>query len=143
MYHTAKFDRMHLELMDDQQITAGVNSNVDDTVLSVMEASPWSFTLLVDGAPIMSYGVMEYWPGRGEAWAFIDRNAGPHMVAIHRKAKELLIAADLERVEANVICDFDAAHRWCKLLGFKLEAECRRKFFPTGEDAALYARVRE
>lgn len=98
------------------------------------------WTAVHDGAPVACFGVVLMWEGRGYCWALLDRDAGPHMLALTRAIRSLIAAAGLRRIEMAVDASFEAGRRWAGLLGF--EPEClARGYFPDGRDAWLYARV--
>jgi len=102
-----------------------------------------AFTGMVEGRPVACGGVVEVWRGRYIAWFYAGSDAKQHWKHIHRAVKKFLADLDADRVEADIDCDFAGAHRWIQSLGFRMEVERRRKFFPDGRDAALYARVKE
>lgn len=101
-----------------------------------------SYSIVVDGIVMACVGIVEYWSNRGEAWAVIDRYAGPKMLSIVREMKLLFSIVDCDRIEAAVIHNFKQGHRLVKLLGFELEASIMRKYGVTGFDYSLYARVK-
>lgn len=101
-----------------------------------------AYTAVHDGVPIACFGYVLLWPGRGYAWALLDEESGPHMLALTRAIRSLLHAEQLPRVEMAVAADFAAGCRWAELLGFERESDRpARKYFPNGCDAWLYARV--
>jgi len=89
-------------------------------------------------------GIIPFWNGRGECWAFFGDNVKRHMVQIHKA-----VARGFEyeltrytRIEAVVELDHKPGHRWMKSLGFRLEAPVMQKYWPDGSDNSLYAKVR-
>lgn len=102
----------------------------------------YAFTALVDGKPIAVAGVTELWANRALMWSFLGKDAGPHLLAIHKATLRAIKALPYRRLEADTPCDFVEGHRWLKMLGFKLEAERMEAYLPNGGDSSLYARVR-
>lgn len=103
---------------------------------------PNSCTAWVDGEPMWCFGWFEVCPTRAVVWTFMSANAGPHFTAIHREAKARIEALPHRRVETTVDWDFDAGHRWVRMLGFDLEHPRLRAYRADGGDSALYARVK-
>lgn len=100
-----------------------------------------SYTALLDGKPVAMAGVIETWPGRALAWAYLSEMGPRQFVLVHRSVSRFLEACYTKRVEMTVDCDFPQAHRWAKMLGFKMEAERMVAYTPNGQDCALYARI--
>lgn len=135
------FRAEHLSLIQVQDAQRNVSHFMTHEHAKTLETA-LSFTYAANGVVFGVGGLVELWPGRAAMWAYLDRNAGRHFVAIHRAALALLEIADFRRVEADVDVDFAEGHRWLKLLGFTLEAPRMRAYLPTGTDSALYARVK-
>lgn len=93
------------------------------------------------GGVVALGGIFQMRPGCGHAWAWLAREWRGHARYITRLVQGGLDAAEFERVEAAVKCEFAAGHRWLVRLGFTCEAERMRRWAPDG-DYALYARVR-
>jgi hypothetical protein len=102
----------------------------------------FAFTAFYHGKILAVGGVVELWADRGLAWMMIDIDAGAHFVALHRAVKRMLDIVPYRRIEADTPCEFEPGHRWLKMLGFTLEAECMKAHRIDGGDSALYARVR-
>lgn len=100
-----------------------------------------AFTALDGDEVLVCAGVIELWPGRGAAWAFMAENLGARMVAIHRAVRRYFATLDFRRLEAEVATDFPQGHRWVRLLGFELETPRLRAYFPDGSDASMYVKV--
>lgn len=99
-----------------------------------------AITVTSDGAPVACAGMVPVWPGRAYAWALLDRDVGPHMLAVTRAIRSRLDRASFARIEMAAAVDFEAASRWARLLGFERES-LARKYLPDGRDAWIYVRV--
>lgn len=107
-----------------------------------LENTPHACSVFVDGDLIVCGGVTEYWAGRGEAWAIFHPEGRKYFATIQRVTREFFDRCPIRRVEASIACDFSVGKRWVESLGFKLECERLRSFFPDGGDATLYSRLR-
>ena len=88
-----------------------------------------------------SPSVIPIWTGRAMAWSFISDTGPQHFLKCHRAVKHFLDGCFVQRIEMTVDCDHKEAHRWAKMLGFKMEAERMKAYAPDGHDCALYSRV--
>lgn len=104
---------------------------------------PYSFTAIGENGRLIGCGgIFEYWPNRGEVWAMLDASCKRDFIEIDRAVRRMLDVAPYRRLEAIVDVGFEQGHRWCKLLGFELEAPLMRHYHPGhGGDVSLYARV--
>jgi hypothetical protein len=107
--------------------------------LCFMEANP-SWTLEHDGQPIASGGYFPMWTGRYWAWALLNGLTRKHMTPITRYARQVLGTCPGGRLEISVRKDFQAGHRWARLLGFHIETPLLRQFGPDGADHVGYVR---
>lgn len=99
-----------------------------------------SFTV-TDGPDIIAViGLIRQWDGCERAYALLSDKAGPSMLSITRQVRAYLEKCTVRRVEAAVQRNFEAGHRWARLLGFQPEGWMRKYW--NDEDAMLYARVR-
>jgi hypothetical protein len=104
---------------------------------------PYATTLMQDGNPIVCGGAMPIWPGRAHVWSILSSKVSVgNFAAVHRHVVEFLDGLPFRRLEAAVDVDFQAGHRWMRLLEFKCEAPLMEAFDLDGRDCALYARVR-
>lgn len=88
-------------------------------------------------------GIMQIYPGRSVAWAYIGRDAGRYFTPLVRKMRKVLETFPCRRIEITVIMDFEPGHRLAKLLGFECETpNGMRKYGVNGTDETLYARVK-
>lgn len=100
-----------------------------------------SFTAVSAGEVLGCGGAIPVWEGRSIAWSYLA-NIGPkNFLQIHHAVANFLNSLTVKRIEITVDCDVLAAHRWARLLGFKLEAERMEAYTPDGRPCALYARV--
>jgi len=106
------------------------------------EGKPHSYTVLVNGGIVACAGIVQYWGGRGEAWAIINKLSKRQFLVLHRVVKNYLDQAPFHRVEATVFKAFENGHRWMKTLGFTLEAETLKAYSENKQDYSLYARVK-
>lgn len=136
------FKAEHMKQIVEQDATACLSAHLTFAHILAMEQSPWSFTGVADGKVVGCAGVVEHWPGRGEAWAALDQGCGRHMTAITRAVRRFFDACPMPRVEIIVGASFDAGHRWAKMLGFERQSCEMAGYLPTGEAAVMYARVR-
>ncbi len=97
-------------------------------------------TALLDGAPIACAGVIELWPGRAYAWAYLSEQAAKHFRTVHRAVHTALNASRWARVEMAVDVRDPAAKRWAWHLGFEFEGVAR-KWTTDGRDVEIWARV--
>ncbi len=104
-----------------------------------------ALSAILDGECIGVCFLRRLWAGRGEFQLLLGHRVGAiEMLAIHRKAKELLdvVAAKhgLRRIETVVRTSFEQGHRWAEMLGFDSEGLLRR-YAPDGSDYTMYSRL--
>lgn len=92
-------------------------------------------------------GVMETWPGGGDAWVMASDLVEKYPVFFHREIKRGLAAARtkyrLHRIQLTVRCDLPANyHRWVEMLGFRFEG-LQRMSDPGRNDHYRYALIWE
>lgn len=90
-------------------------------------------------------GIIEIWPGRGEAWMILSRSPGRRgLLAITRCVRRHLaqaISGKYHRIETIVDTRWCNAHKWASLLGLTREGTMK-KCGPDQRDFDLYAMVR-
>lgn len=133
------FKAEHFWSLDVQPAQAYVRNYVTPESIEQLE-SMQTFSCVTDDEVLACFGWQELYPHRASAWAYISRNAGPHLLGMTRIAKRLIFGLPHFRVEMEVDCEFEQGHRWARMLGFTLEAECLRGLRMDGGDSALYAR---
>ena len=133
------FKRWHLAWLEASGAAPGGKGIVlDDLTLEYLERQG-SWTIVCGGEPTMCAGFVEQWPGRTIAWAFLNHKSASHMTYITRRVRDAL-AKVKGRIELTVRCDFDAGHRWARLLGFSVETYVMKAYGPEGEDHTSYVR---
>lgn len=107
-----------------------------------IEAVGGGFTALSGDTVIACAGCMEVWAGRAVAWALLSKDAGAHMMALHRAVSGFLKASQHRRIEAWVDEGFGPGERWLKMMGFRRETpEPMQGFRPDGGACFLFAKV--
>lgn len=101
-----------------------------------------SWSVLRGTEVLVCAAIVECAPHRAKVWSVVSEAAGPHLYQISRIALQEMKKLPYTRLEATVDCEFEAGHRWMKVLGFELEAERMRLFSDDKRDHALYARIK-
>lgn len=129
----------HLFLQPAQSCMAREIHN-PEYVKSLMAAGD-CYTATTNGIVVACIGLINFWPGRRHAWAFLAAEIEHQMIPLHRNVKRWLNYHGEGRIEAAVDCDHAAAIRWAEMLGFEREGRMRQ-YTTDGRDCFLYARVR-
>lgn len=130
-----------LELQDAQQYFAGTLSG--DEYARALAKSGAAFTALDGDRVIACSGCVEIWDNRAMAWALISKDAGRHMLGIHKAVAGFLSGAKWRRIEATVDAGFESGMRWMGMLGFVRETQNPMKAYrPDGGNCYLFARVK-
>lgn len=142
MIRVVKLQANHVIELKDAGALSYLAEKVDLSKLKALEKTE-AFTVLDgDRNALACGGVIEYWEGRAEAWAFFRPALGSLFIPIHKAVKRYFDLCPIRRIEAVVDCDFPRGHRWIKSLGFELETE-RMKFYQyDGRDSARYVRIK-
>lgn len=126
------FKAEHLLMISLQESQQYLGPYINEDLAKSLELEDWSWTGLEDGVPLACSGVQPIWQGRGMAWAYISDRASKHQfLKVHRAVQEFLDNCFLKRIEMTVDCRFEAAHRWARMLGFKMEAGRLEAFTPS------------
>lgn len=94
-----------------------------------------------EGRVVFLGGVIEHWPGRGEAWAVFDRDCKKEFFSLFLAIRRLLKVCPTKRIEAVVDYDFGEGHRLAIALGFEVETFRMRNYRQNGKDATMYVRI--
>ena len=106
----------------------------------------WSYTLIQNGHIICCAGIVDMWPGVGEAWFIasnkIHENARPFIKFAKTDVMQKVIDENgLWRVQAVCKEDWPAALKFARCMGFEPEG-VMRKYGPEGMDYIRVAWVR-
>lgn len=144
MVEVVQFESEHLaelELQDAQYYLRPVLAN-KDYADSLKHSGP-AYTVLDGGKPVACIGVVEYHPGRAQAWALMGFDARKNLFAITRRVKQWLDSTKYARIETTVDGPFKQGHRWAKMLGFECETPAgMKRYAPNGLPAYLYGRIK-
>lgn len=113
----------------------------DKQVLDLAERS-FSWTWEEEGKVLAFGGLIEVTLNRAIAWMFLSELKPQQLLLLTRHILKFMEASPYNRIEASARKSFVQASRWLTLLGFDMETACAKKYFPDGEDAILFARVR-
>lgn len=144
MTKTVPFEPGHLRALDVQEAQKAVLGSIEqDGYGEHLHSLGPAGTLMAAGVPVACAGLMMVGEHRAVAWAILARDCAPRMRALHRAVSRFLETCGVRRVETVVLCDFEAGHRWARMLGFKMEAERMEAYDAAGNAYALYARVQD
>lgn len=135
------FQAEHFWGINPQESQNYVRERVDAREVKLLEQMA-SFTVLKDDKPMACFGWLEQHKARATLWGYLDKDAGEHMIALTRIGKRMVDGLSYRRIEMEVDCEFEAGHRWAKMLGLKLEVERLKATRTDGGDSAVYAKTR-
>lgn len=132
----------HVEFLKTVGALTYLTDYIEPEALKALENSKYAFTGLNEaGVPLGCAGLVQYWDGRAEAWAFFNPNCRKYFLEIHKAVSKFLNSCSTRRIEATVDINFVAGHRWVKLLGFEMEGPRLRRYTIDGRDVVLYSRI--
>jgi len=111
-----------------------------------LQQKGWSYTLVENGHIICCAGIVNMWPGVGEAWFIASGKIHANVRPFIRFAKtdvmqKVVEENDLWRVQAVCKSDWPAAQKFAAFMGFEPEG-VMRKYGPEGMDYIRVAWVR-
>ena len=136
-----KFLPVDVERLNLQPEQKGIESYMTQEAAMALSIAGPAFTVESNNSIIACIGVVEHHANRAEAWALLSENCGPYLRRITVAVFGWLRQCQYARVEANVAIDFNAGHKWAKLLGFEQEGQERKSFFHDGRSAITYVRL--
>lgn len=136
------FQPIHLEILSAQGVQPAQISHVPASCAKFSRPLGPCVTAF-DGEQVILCGGIVSTPGlwMGIAWAVLSKDAGKHMVWIHRAVKRFIEMQDLRRIEATVEESFSEGCRWARILGFEYEGSMRC-FGENGETHLRFAWVK-
>lgn len=103
-----------------------------------------SYSAIVCGHVICSFGLIMMHPGTAAAWLVCDADVEKHTMKFCKSVRYFWPFAakqlNLQRIQVSVDTRYKIAIKWIELYKFKREG-LMVKWFPAGNDAYLYARV--
>lgn len=130
----------HLEFCDFIPEFADAAAREDPEMLAKVSREAWTF--LDDAGNVVGMvGAVSTHERCAFIWTFAGAGSGRHMLRITRFMRRWLAMLDCVRLEATVVKDFRAGHRWMRLLGFKRETTRPMKRWDGVSDFHLYARI--
>jgi hypothetical protein len=135
------FRPIHAELLFAGGVQPSQVSLPSATGLVVASLPGCALTAYAEGRVIACGGVVPFAPWLGTLWAILAKDAGAHMVELHRAVGRFIAAQPYRRLEASVPKGFTAGCRWMLLLGFRKEG-LMAGYGESGEDHVRYGRIR-
>lgn len=134
------FRAWHVDWIEQSGLPTGGWLRLSPEALQAIEKHPSWTAIDENGEPVACGGLVQIWPGRHSAWMYLNDASAPHMLAITHYALDCL-ATVKGRLELTVRVDFDAGHRWARMLGFSVETPVMPFYGPEGEAHSMYIRV--
>lgn len=131
------FNISHFYRLDVQPGQRWVASRLDAATLKAI-AKTEAFAAITPERVLCCAGLLRVHDGRAVAWALLGNDIAPFLRGIHRATLRLFRLSGYRRIETTVERDFEQGHRWARLLGFEVEAECMAGFGEDGRDHTLY-----
>lgn len=101
----------------------------------------------IEEKPVACIGVLELWPGVGEAWLSLSKRFEIGRPSRRWAALSRLIKVEFDkammshhRIQTAIPLDFEPGHRFVRHLGFEDEG-LRRKYGPDGSDYLAFVRL--
>lgn len=132
----------HLAELEIQPAQRALQSSLSVEYAHALMLNGECFSVLIDGKVVACVGVHEFHAGRAEGWALLAAQASSVLRPITRAVLGWIDQCPYGRLEANVATDFEAGHRWARMLGFQVEGPARRRYAPDGGDVVPYVRLR-
>lgn len=119
------FAPAHLRAVPLQAAQGGLEPYLDAIDERQFVAPGMAFTALDEDGVAGCGGIVELWPGVGQAWAVLSGRALAHPLTLTRTAQRelerIMRRCKLSRVQATVADGHGAGARWLAFLGFEVE----------------------
>lgn len=132
----------HIEVFIDQKINAPAREYFLKGDGRDLEKRANAVTVMLDGVPQVCGAVDKIWENRGLVWCLFNERSKQNFIPVFRAMKGVLDTSDFERIEIAIQVPNKVACRRAEMLGFKLECANARKYLPSGEDCAIYVRIK-
>jgi ribosomal protein S18 acetylase RimI-like enzyme len=106
---------------------------------SLVQAGP-CYSAMLGINVVACAGVIEFWPGRSQAWALLSEGFHGHMKSIHRGVTDFLKSYRVDRLECVVDPRNEKTIRWAEHLGFAYESTMK-KYTPSGDTQLMMVRM--
>ena len=143
-----EYRREHLHELMDGDLNDGAVKNIGymREWAGELQQPGWSYTLIEYGHIICCAGIVNMWPGVGEAWFIASSKIHNNVRPFIRFAKtdvmqKVVDENDLWRVQAVCKSDWPAAMKFARFMGFEPEG-LMKKYGPEGMDYFRVAWVR-
>ncbi len=142
------YEQSHLHELMDGPLNAGAPEHIGymRSYAEELQQPGWSFTLIENGYIICCAGIVNMWPGVGEAWfvasSKIHEYPRPFIRFAKTEMKRVIDENQLWRVQAVCKSDWPAAIKFAHFLGFNSEG-LMRKYGPEGLDYIRVAWIKE
>ena len=119
------FEPGHLDAIAPQTAQRSVSAYLKAVDRDALDVPSMAFTAVAGDEVLGSGGIVELWPGVGQAWAVLSAGALAEPVTLTRTALRELSRISTERgfgrVQATVADGHGAGARWLAFLGFEVE----------------------
>lgn len=119
------FEPSHLRAVALQAAQNSLQNYLDVVDVSQLAAPDMAFSALDGNAIVGCGGIVELWPGVGQAWAVLSEQALSKSMTltrtVQRELDRITCSRNLSRVQATVADGHGAGARWLAFLGFELE----------------------
>jgi L-amino acid N-acyltransferase YncA len=146
MIELVKFKPEHMALIEKADLDAKVLmlvGDLDHRAEQYAKQGP-AVTMLLNGAILAVGGVIQFWPGVGEAWMMVapeGRKKGLRLYCYMKAFLDLCFKEyGFHRIQASVLYDHAEAHKCVMRLGFVPEGMMVH-YGPNKENFVRYARI--
>ena len=142
------FEWQHPRMMDLREFELKTYVDLPDYEqhLRLFQSEPHSYTAILRGKVVASFGVHNMWPGAGEGWLLAGKQVNSYPITLTRMTRRYLdiAARDLLLRRLQITCNTkdELAVRWAIALKFDREG-LLRKYGPDGSDYVMFSRIYE
>lgn len=142
-FYLVPFTAEHYLAMKPRAEEAAIQDYKPELVGRLLKSAA-AFTLMDGPTPLVSGGILVYWPGMAEIWFHGIQDATKHPVPVFRHSKRLvekwITEFNLHRIQLTIDASFLASYRFAEALGFELESRMP-KYGPNQEEFLRYVRL--
>lgn len=134
----------HLKELELHEYMSYMQASIKEAHYGELLAQFPAYSGLVEGQVIACSGIIQAGVNRWEAWTLMSPETKDYMIPITKGIKNFLDEVKPPRIQTHVRADFEAGHRWAKMLGFKNETpDGMKNWGDDGYDYCLYSRINE